>query len=692
MADLVTRILAEDKQFNDKIERSKKTVKDFSSETGKAGQSAGGFDRKLTSLAGGALTKLAGGFGVVAAAGATFKKIIDSSQTSADGFQAAIGGAKTTVDQFFKSISTGDFTNFVNGLGDVYKRAKLAEQALDQLWNTQLAFNLMGSEAQFKLTSARADANDRELSPEARKKALADWKDAIEEMRGYSETYREDILNTTKSIVQTYNTLGAESFGFDDLMETFKLDLIDPSRRDEIKQAIFDDYKAYTDAVKQAQKDATYTYRKATTVAGRTTYNKSKGFKQAQFDEDLRKLNEQYKTAVLAQSLLEAATDTQLKEIADQLQEYSSVGKQISTMDLTYSRMKTRIESQIEKDIKGDGKDGAGVKVDILPTGSLAELEKKIQEAKKALASTTTDETRLAADTLIKELEARKVILSVQFKLTDTGDIDTGTIDPIRTASRGDAIRSIDKLQDKRAGLVEKLSVTIDPASIMKLNSDIKGIDDSISALKKNFNLEIKLPDTGAGEFKGITSYSDIISNMADKNRDAIDSFYAIEDAIGGIGNALDNEAGAWLRWGANVIGSIGQAIPAIAALTTAKSAEATANTASAASGAASSVASIPYVGPVMAVAAVASIIAALANLPKFAYGGIVGGSSFSGDKMLARVNSGEMILNSGQQSNLFKILNGGATPGGTKRIELELSGRTLRAAIDADNLWRSRM
>lgn len=688
MADLVTRIIAEDKQFNDKIERSKKTVKGFSDEAGKAGQSAGGFDRKLTSLAGGALTKLIGGFGAAATAGAAFKKIIDSSQTSADNFQYILGGAKTTVDQFFKSISTGDFTNFVNGLGDVYKRAKQAQAALDQLWNTQLSFNLMGSEAQFKLTSARADANDRDLSPEVRRKALADWKDAIEELRGYSETYREDILNTTKSIVQTYNNLPAESFGFDDLMEIFKLDLIDPSRRDEIKQAIFDDYKAYTDAVKQAQKDATYTYRKATTVAGRTTYNTSKGFKQAQFDEDLRKLNEQYKNAILTQSLLEAATDDQLQDIATRLQEYSNVGRQISTMDLTYARMKTRLESQIEKDEKGDG----GKKTEIIPTGSITELEKKIQEAKKALANATTDDMRLAADTLIKELEAKKVILSVQFKLTDTGDIDTGTIDPIRTASRGDAIRSIDKLQDKRAGLVEKLSVTIDPASITKLNSDIKGIDDSISALKKNFNLEITLPETGAGEFKGITSYSDIISNMAEKNRDAIDSFYAIEDAIGGIGNALDNEAGAWLRWGANVIGSIGQAIPAIAALTTAKSAEATANTASAASGAASSVASIPYVGPVMAVAAVASIIAALANLPKFAFGGVVPGNSFSGDNMLARVNSGEMILNSGQQANLFKMLNGGSVSGGTKKIELVLSGKTARAVIDADNKWWDRI
>lgn len=644
MADLVTRIIAEDKQFNDKIERSKKTVKDFSSEAGKAGQSAGGFDRKLTSLAGGTLTKLIGGFGAAATAGAAFKKIIDSSQTSADNFQYILGGAKTTVDQFFKSISTGDFTNFVNGLGDVYKRAKQAQMALDQLWNTQLAFNLMSSEEQFKLTSARADANDRDLSPEVRRKALADWKDAIEEMRGYSETYREDILNTTKSIVQTYNTLGAESFGFDDLMETFKLDLIDPARRDEIKQAIFDDYKAYTDAVKQAQKDATYTYRKATTVAGRTTYNTSKGFKQAQFDEDLKKLNEQYKSAILTQSLLEAATDDQLQDIATRLQEYSSVGKEISTMDLTYNRMKTRIESQIEKDIKGDGKGGAEVKVDILPTGSLSELEKKIQEARKSFMNATTDAARASADALIKDLEAKKAILEVRFKYTGMEDISLG----------------------------DKYATT--PGERDFSNVDMSGV--------------VYAPDV-----KIFDSWGDRISHVANKNRDLMDTVYGVSDAVAGMGNILGENGGQWAQWGANVLSAIGQGIPAIMALTEAKKAEATANTASAASGAASSVASIPYAGPVMAVAAIASIIAALANLPKFAFGGVVPGNSFSGDKMLARVNSGEMILNSGQQANLFKILNGGSKSAGIGgNVKFEIEGKTLVGILNNESIRRSRM
>lgn len=57
--------------------------------------------------------------------------------------------------------------------------------------------------------------------------------------------------------------------------------------------------------------------------------------------------------------------------------------------------------------------------------------------------------------------------------------------------------------------------------------------------------------------------------------------------------------------------------------------------------------------------AALAVVMAGLAMAGAFANGGIVGGTSMSGDKLLARVNSGEMILNKSQQTRLFGMLNG---------------------------------
>lgn len=49
----------------------------------------------------------------------------------------------------------------------------------------------------------------------------------------------------------------------------------------------------------------------------------------------------------------------------------------------------------------------------------------------------------------------------------------------------------------------------------------------------------------------------------------------------------------------------------------------------------------------------------------RYENGGIVGGSSYYGDKILARVNSGELILNNQQQSRLHGMIDSGSSSGG---------------------------
>lgn len=59
---------------------------------------------------------------------------------------------------------------------------------------------------------------------------------------------------------------------------------------------------------------------------------------------------------------------------------------------------------------------------------------------------------------------------------------------------------------------------------------------------------------------------------------------------------------------------------------------------------------------------AVAGVLAAFAAIPKFETGGVVGGNSLYGDKILARVNSKELILNQSQQASLYGQLGSGST------------------------------
>ena len=58
-----------------------------------------------------------------------------------------------------------------------------------------------------------------------------------------------------------------------------------------------------------------------------------------------------------------------------------------------------------------------------------------------------------------------------------------------------------------------------------------------------------------------------------------------------------------------------------------------------------------------------------------YAEGGIIPGNSFAGDKVMAMVNSGEMVLNTHQQKNLFDILNG-ITGTGIASSKVELTGK----------------
>lgn len=70
-----------------------------------------------------------------------------------------------------------------------------------------------------------------------------------------------------------------------------------------------------------------------------------------------------------------------------------------------------------------------------------------------------------------------------------------------------------------------------------------------------------------------------------------------------------------------------------------------------------------------------------------FANGGIVPGNSFSGDNLRTSdygINSGELVLNKAQQSNLASQLNG--NPMGDMRLGCKLSGKDILIAIDNTN------
>lgn len=213
--------------------------------------------------------------------------------------------------------------------------------------------------------------------------------------------------------------------------------------------------------------------------------------------------------------------------------------------------------------------------------------------------------------------------------------------------------------------------------------------------------------------------------NFQEKAQSIYGGFEGIDNVVNSVESfteALRNGANEWekfmgvLNIGMSVINAIGSAIESVTtitklfgatsvatseAVTVAKQAETAASMENASAKATESVASatasgakLPFPYNLAAIAAgIAAVVGALAMMGTFANGGIVGGNSYAGDNLIARVNSGEMILNQSQQKNLFKLLDGGASsssPSGDVRFVIQ--GKDLVGTLSNYNKINSKL
>lgn len=105
-----------------------------------------------------------------------------------------------------------------------------------------------------------------------------------------------------------------------------------------------------------------------------------------------------------------------------------------------------------------------------------------------------------------------------------------------------------------------------------------------------------------------------------------------------------------------------------------------------AAAGAGNSVAHIPIVGAALAIAAIGAVTALLlTSFGKFAGGGIVKAPGVFGDRNLAQVNGGEMIMNGNQQQRLWNILNGSSSivGNGGGEVRFRIRGAELEGVLE---------
>ena len=187
-----------------------------------------------------------------------------------------------------------------------------------------------------------------------------------------------------------------------------------------------------------------------------------------------------------------------------------------------------------------------------------------------------------------------------------------------------------------------------------------------------------------------IQKYNELISAQNQKNEtidklDAVKTSYeGIAETIGSVSNVIGQVDSAWAQMTTTILNGIAQIIPQLVAEKGAQGSLAISKGVAAASGL------TPPWNLIMIGTTVAAILAALATQP-FAEGGIVGGTSFKGDKVYARLNSGEMVLNGRQQANLFNMINNGGLIGGGK-VTFEIKGRELVGVLNNYNNKRNKV
>ena len=187
-----------------------------------------------------------------------------------------------------------------------------------------------------------------------------------------------------------------------------------------------------------------------------------------------------------------------------------------------------------------------------------------------------------------------------------------------------------------------------------------------------------------------IQKYNELITAQNQKNEtieklDAVKTSYeGIAETIGSVSNVIGQVDSAWAQMTTTILNGIAQIIPQLVAEKGAQGSLAISKGVAAASGL------TPPWNLIMIGTTVAAILAALATQP-FAEGGIVGGTSFKGDKVYARLNSGEMVLNGRQQANLFNMINSGGLMGGGK-VTFEIKGRELVGVLNNYNNKRNKV
>lgn len=378
---------------------------------------------------------------------------------------------------------------------------------------------------------------------------------------------------------------------------------------------------------------------------------------------------------------------------------------------------------------KGGSKKGGLKKTEIAPPeiGSLKYFEDKLHAINEELSKTNVSSGRLY------ELKQEAVVLEEQIakikkrnalhdKVNVTKEkptIEKGSIQEIddlissresqlkklKVGSDGFnlLVQQIDELKQKKEFLELKMHPKIDENSMNALLGSLVKVQEQINSLKYKVSItsdksQLKLlreqiDYLTSKEHKIQLSIDEKKQSAISQNVDEIKTQYEglgqAAQSVGNVFTALGNIVNdSFLGMVGNIAGAVSNILPEIGKLIAA-------NQVAALSSGTASAAAMPFPANLVSIATIVSTILGLfASFPKFADGGIIQGKSF-GDYNLARVNGGEMILNTTQQGRLWNTIQQGTTSSSAPisgAVKFHIEGKQLVGVLNNYNSSKSRL
>ena len=609
--DIIARLLLQTGDFNRNLASAKNDVKNLSGTLGSMG---------------GALTKVAGIFGVTATAVGAFEKSMNSSQKLNDLYENTMGGLKGAVDEFFYSIANGDWTNWFNGISGVIDKAKEAKAALDDLGNTSMSYNYFNAKNMADFSDQLAIIKDKTSSKEQVEEAKKRVKEILDSQKEISQVYSDAANDALKKQVSKFTGIESTDLKLFDIEDILRIDVtaVKDETKAKLEQQYKDYQKIYNDVLNRHKITKTFN-----TSAGIQSYTNTDWDAVAR---EMQGIIPAYKEAILYNGILNKATDEELKQMME-------LGQTAANVQRAYSSMVQTANKATQKDI-------------VTPKTSPKAVEKFTSQLEK-MKNDLAEWNRKLDDGLAKgtdTTEAVKKVAALQ--------------------------KAIKELEDKRHQIDLEIKYSM-PVQDVRQAADMRAISNPTSIPKDALDLK-KIDVTK----NGIMSIGDAAKKAFSDN---IESMYAFAEGLGYMGQMADSVGGAFEAMGASSMASIYQVASSIMqGVQQFTQIAAAAKSAAVAQGVASASA-MPFPFNLAAIATVvATITSIFASFAKFADGGIVGGNSFSGDRQLVRVNSGEMILNKNQQARLFNLLDGDGQSGRVIRVdgEARVSGKDMYIAI----------